>query len=168
MIECSDDSQPGCGHILMRPNAAMPWRYNLYVIAIFSVGVLGFGIFWTFQGVTLALPFGVLEMLALSAALYHVARQAQRQQTLRLTPTEVHFKSGLKVVEQDVSTPRQWTHIDIRPAKRKMEAPRVFLVFREQQIEVGGFLNRRDRYRLIRQLKRWVNGPARLAPPQTH
>lgn len=140
----------------------MPWRYNLYVIGLFGVGILGFGIFWTFQGVVLALPFGVLEMIGLSAALYYVARKAQQQQVLELTDLEVIFRSGSKKVDREFRAPRLWTQVDIQPPKRRLEAPRVFLCFRDQRIEVGDFLNRRDRYRLIRQLKRFINGPARL------
>lgn len=163
MIECQMTESPRCGVLTLRPNAAMPWRYNLYVIGLFSLGILGFGIFWTTQGVVLALPFGVLEVIGLTAALWWVAHKAQRVEVLELTELEVVFRSGIKTVEREFRAPRLWTQIDIQPAKRKIDAPRVFLCFRDQRVEVGDFLNRRDRYRLIRQLKQLVNGPKRLA-----
>ena len=163
MIECQMTESPRCGVLTLRPNAAMPWRYNLYVIGLFSLGILGFGIFWTTQGVVLALPFGVLEVIGLTAALWWVAHKAQRVEVLELTELEVVFRSGIKTVEREFRAPRLWTQIDIQPAKRKIDAPRVFLCFRDQLVEVGDFLNRRDRYRLIRQLKQLVNGPKRLA-----
>lgn len=145
----------------------MPWRYNLYVIGLFGLGILGFGIFWTTQGVVLALPFGVLEMVGLTWALWWVAHKAQRIEVLELNELEVIFRSGIKQVEREFRAPRLWTQIDIEPAKRRIDAPRVFLCFRDQRVEVGDFLNRRDRYRLIRQLKKLVNGPAQLAPAES-
>lgn len=162
MVELLDNAASQT--LVLRPNAAMPWRRNLYVIAIFGFGILGFATFWTIKGVVLALPMGILEMIGLTWALWWVARQAQRCQTIELTAHEVIIQSGRDQPESEWRSARAWTRVQVDKPKRRGDPPRVWFCFKGDQVEVGGFLNRRDRQRLIRVLKKVINGPERISP----
>ncbi len=162
MVEWMPSEDGRSDTLILRPNAAMPWRRNLYVIALFGVGILGFGAFWTFQGVVLALPMGILELIGLTWAMWWVARQAERCQTIELSAHEVVIQSGRREPEAEWRAARVWTRVQVDPPKRRGDPPRIWFCFKGERVEVGGFLNRRDRNRLIRLLKKVVNGPARL------
>ena len=164
MVELLEQHNGSHATLVLKPNAAMPWRQNLYVIALFAIGVLGFATFWAFNGAILALPFGILEILGLTWAMWWVARQAQRQQTIELSEHEVVIRSGIKSIEKEWRGARQWTRVEVEKGKRKADPPTIWFCYRDQRVEVGDFLNRRDRTRLLQTLKQLINGPLRLPP----
>lgn len=123
---------------------------------------MGFATIWTLKGAVLALPIGVLEMIGLTWAMWWVSRQAQQMQTIELTDLEVVIRSGIKVPDQEWRGARQWTRVEVEKGKRRADPIRIWFCFRDQRVEVGGFLNRRDRTRLLQTLKHLINGPLRL------
>jgi len=148
MIDVVHDVRFGNGHIVLQPNRAASWRVNrlfLIVLAVLCLGIAGvFALF----GAWLILPFSGLEVLAVTALLWHVFNRDRRQQVVRLTETEVVVETGRHVPQQAWRCQRPWCRLQLLATSHPWYPPRLVLRCHQRQIELGGFLTQAERQAL--------------------
>ena len=85
---------------ILSPNRSISWS-ELIVFYLFTCLVaLAIGLFFTFQGLWLVLPFSGLEMLALGIALYLTSRRVYRHEVITLNQGRVRVEKGVRQIDQ--------------------------------------------------------------------
>jgi uncharacterized membrane protein len=118
--------------------------YLSLVLASFCIAL-----FFLLHGAWMILPFSVLEMVALGAALLIYARHATDGDRVDLQ------RDALEITSTDGNVQRV-TRLDPRAARVEMDArPRAELavVARGERVRIGRFVNERERRRVARELR---------------
>lgn len=142
-------SRPGGTCLLLTPNHSLSWRGNVRVwLGICCVSVMiAAAMAWV--GAWVVLPFAGLELAALAIAIYLTARSCQRREILTITPEALHLEKGSRRKQGEWHLPRPYARVCIRQPQTPVAAPRLFLVFREQEVALANFLNTEDAQALI-------------------
>ncbi|SFM35640.1 DUF2244 domain-containing protein [Marinobacter zhejiangensis] len=157
----------GGTRLLLTPNHSLSWRANVRIwLALCSLSLTIAGLM-SLAGAWLVLPFAGLELAALATALYLTARACRRQEVLTITPHQLQLEKGLYHKQAEWKLPRPYTRVCLRQPHTPVAAPRMFLVFREQEVALANFLNTEDAQALISILRSCglaIDTPAPTAP----
>jgi len=147
------DNFQGCSRFLIRPNCSLSWRgvvrfYVGMVVVSFSIAIA-----FAVKGAWLILPFAGLEMLALGAALYVVARRGSRWQTVSI------HGDRIEVVEHDATSDRQqtfqraWARVTLEQARINGYPSRLTIRSHGRAAEIGGYLADAEKEHLALELR---------------
>ena len=100
------------------------------------------------------LPFAGLEVLVLSLVIYSWYRRYTEQEVLRFEPGYLHLQRGQTFPRCDWRYERFWIQVCV--VKSGESIPRVVVKYRDKHIEVGRFLNEREKHQLIQCLRHFV------------
>jgi len=157
MVESSLDSAKTHGLIVLYPNRSASWRTIKLFLWFVSVFAMIIGLSFAFVGLWVVLPFAGLEVLALALFMYWVALQTRRQQVIRIGDHQIiveqGYRSPTKVWESDLFL----TRLVINAPPYRGHPQRLYLRGREQQLEIGEFLNEEDKEKLVAELRGAVN-----------
>ena len=140
--------------ITLRPNASLSWRGNLWFIASVSALALLIALGFALVGAYFILPFSGLEILVLFCSCYYLCRRNLRQEVITLSEQSVLIEKGIKQPQQSWRYERSQTQIHVHHGTTPWDSPTVTLHCQEQHIELGAFLNKREKIQLINSLKR--------------
>ena len=157
MVEISPDSTKKQGRIILCPNRSADWRTVKLFLWVVSVFALSIGLFFASFGLWMVLPFAGLEVVALVGLMYWAALQCRRQQVIRFGDHQI-------IVEKGYETPRETWASDLFLTRLVIDRPpgfgrpqRLYLRGKQQQLEIGEFLNDEDKKRLVAELRGVVN-----------
>jgi len=138
---------------VLSPNCSITWR-ELVLFYIFTcVVALAIGLFFTFQGMWLVLPFSGLEMLALGSCLYLTSRKVYRREVITLDQRRTRIEKGVQQVNESWEFETPWiTLIDEQTGARN-RSRRLAIGSHGNYVEVGAFLDNSEKDRLAFQLK---------------
>ena len=157
MVEISLDSTKQHGQIIMYPNRSASWqsvKRFLWVISIFAFTI---AFTFAFYGLWMVLPFAGLEILALVLLMYWVALQCRRQQVIRFGDHQIIVEKGYETPNQTWTSELFWTRLVIDRPPGYGRPQRLYLRSKQQQLEIGEFLNEEDKKRLVAELRGVVN-----------
>jgi len=168
MIAADFDSSLGRGQIILRPNRSWTWRANTYFVATLMVVSLSVATVFSLNGMWVILPFTVLEIGVLTAALYYCVRRTHTTEVLTLSPARLVFERGINKPTQRLDFDRYFSRFMVEAARHPWYRKRVALRCRNQEFEVGSFLSDEEKDVLISQLRGMISRldePWRRQPP---
>jgi uncharacterized membrane protein len=156
VVETEFDRQRCCGRIVLRPNRSWSWQANLYLLGSLALASSVIPILLAMRGYWLVLPFSVVELGAVAAALYVCVRRTHRQEVIHLSPTDVVLEAGHRRCEQRHRFDRFSTRILVEPPRRPWDRSRVAVRCRQHEHEVGSFLTQDERHELVRDMREMI------------
>lgn len=139
--------------IVLSPNCSISWRELLLFYLLTCVVALAVGLFFTFQGMWLVLPFSGLEMLALGIGLHLTSRKVYRREVITLDPQHTRIEKGVQRVDQYWEFKTPWVRI-IDERRDDRRAGRTLAIgVSGERVEVGSFLANSEKDALAFQLK---------------
>lgn len=156
MVETQIDTARQQGHIILSPNLSARWKSNVVFLYLVSTFTLAIGITFALAGLWLILPFAGLEVMALVWVVYKVAHKCHRIEVIHLSQNNVRVERGYRRPQSSWQSETFWTRMIVARQERPWHPLRVFLRSRNDQIEIGAFLNDEDKRLLIRELRHFV------------
>jgi uncharacterized membrane protein len=157
VIAAHYDEGDRIGRIILRPNRSWTWRSNIcFVGTLMTVSAI---IATTFliRGLWMVLPFSALEMGALTACLYYCVRRTHRQEVLTFSIDELVIEQGHREPERTYHFTRFFTRFLVEAPPHPWYEPTIAVQARGERVEIGRFLTRDEKKRLVTQL-RWMVG----------
>ncbi len=134
--------------MLSRNCALTPRQVGAFYLSLVAASALIATVF-LLRGVWMVLPFSVVEMTAVGAALLIYARHAVDCERVSLEPHALE-------IESIDGSERRVTRVDPRAVRIEMEARprgRLAVVARGERIAVGRFVSERERRRFAKELR---------------
>jgi len=139
--------------VVLSPNCSISWRSLVLFYIGNCVVLLAIGIFFTFHGLWLVLPFSGLEILALGGALYLTSRKVHRKEVITLDRRHTRIEKGVQRIDQSWQFDTPWTRlIDLQPGNADRRRT-LALGSHGNYVEVGDFLDNSEKDRLAFTLK---------------
>ena len=156
MIETQIDHTRQQGHIILSPNLSARWKTNVYFLYLVCSFTLAIGVAFALAGLWLILPFAGLEVMALVWVVYCVAHKCHRIEVIRIDQDKLWVERGYRRPQSSWQSERFWTRMLVPRQEKPWQPLRVFLRGRNEQIEIGAFLNDEDKRVLINELRHYV------------
>ena len=139
--------------LVLTPNCSISWR-GLVIFYCFNCGVaLAIGLFFTFHGAWMVLPFSGLEMLALGAGLYLTSRKVYRKEVITLDQQRTRIEKGVQQIDQYWEFETPWIRLIDQQSGVHCQRRMLALGSHGNYVEVGGFLDNSEQERLAFTLK---------------
>ncbi len=149
-----DKDEAGSGfRIVLSPNCSISWRELVIFYIITCVVALAIGLFFTFQGFWLVLPFSGLEMLALGFCLYLTSRKVYRQEVITLERERTLIEKGVQQVDQSWEFDTPWLRLIDHKSGPRDSQRKLAIGSHGNYVEVGNFLDNSEKDALAFQLK---------------
>ena len=137
--------------IVARPNNSLSPQKTVKLVALLALFSLTVAIAFGFAGAWMVFPFAGLELLALAYAFYFIHCHADDYESItiagdRLAIEKHHYKKTSQVVFH-----RYWARVVLRETPSGEH--RLWLRSHGKEVEVGHFMNNRQRLALARQLQ---------------
>lgn len=139
----------GEGTIVLMPNCSASWRINKMIIAWLGGLTLITAFFLAMAGAWVILPFAGLEVGLLAYFMHRVCRATHAQQVLYLEADRVRLESGINQPVRSWQFPRQQIYLLAVEANHSLAARTLYLCDTRTQAELGEFLNKDDKTRLL-------------------
>ena len=105
------------------------------------------------MGAWVILPFSGIEILALTIALYVLARRNARQEVITVDKDQVIIERGITSPAENWRYQRLWSSFHVEKPAGTWSSPIISIRSHGKHLELGTFLNRRDKIKLINTLK---------------
>jgi len=128
----------------LTPKAA--WGFGVIACAPIAIGAFWAGV----MGLWPILPFSGLESLAVIWTLRHCLRRNAYREVVRIEADRIRVESGHQGPQQITDFERSWARVRLDVA---VEPSRLWLVCRDQYLELGRGLSELERRRLAQRLK---------------
>jgi len=158
MVHAEINEQALTGQIVLKPNFSWSWKANLVLLYTLMAISLTVGTGFLLQGAWLVLPFSMLEMLFLAGCIYYCVLKCSRQEVITISEHEVLIESGYKHPDQSRQFNRSWSQFLVSTPKHPWDPKVVSIRSHGKELEIGSFLNQRDKSVLVGTLKRVVYG----------
>lgn len=146
MIELNN--QDNLRQVILSPNRSMSWKNNKRILlAIFFVNIT-IAIAWSAMGAWMVLPFAGLEVLCVGIGMYYVSWKLSFKQIVNIEADSLILQTGVYFPKQEWQWPLSSTCLIIKPSHYRMSAPQFFLSYLNNKIEIGEFLNRKEKKQL--------------------
>lgn len=156
MVEATIDDSSHTGRIILKPNASWSWRANLYLLYTLMAISLTIGFGFLLMGAWLILPYSILEMTVLALCIYYCVLKCNRQEVITISEYEVEIQRGIYRPMESWNFHRVWSQFLVKAPRHRWDPAVVSIRSHGKELEIGSFLSRRDKSRLIEQLRRVV------------
>jgi len=156
MVTTELNPDTGDGHIVLTPNNSASWRFNLAVWASLTFIAALISTVFLFMGLWMIFPFSGLEVLALYAGLHYVAHRNSKTEVITFCGDKVIVEKGRYSSEYIWEYQRSWAKIFVKKPAFRGYPKRIFIRSHGRELELGSFLNKQDKEKLISNLKRIV------------
>jgi len=153
MVESNLDSTGTQGQIILCSNRSASWRTVKLVLWLVSTFAMIIALSFAFVGLWMVLPFAGLEVLALVGFMYWVALQCRRQQVIHIGRYQIVVEQGYQYPKKTWESELFFTRLVISTPPYRGHPRRLFLHSKQQQLEIGEFLNDEEKNRLIADLR---------------
>ncbi len=153
MIRIDRDDAANGVRIVLSPNCSISWRELVMFYILTCVVALAIGLFFTFQGFWLVLPFSGLEMLALGFCLYLTSRKVYRQEVITLERERTLIEKGVQQVDQSWEFETPWLRLIDHKTGPRDRHRKLAIGSHGNYVEVGNFLDNPEKDALAFQLK---------------
>lgn len=153
MILSEFDGSRAEGRIILQPNRSWTWRANTCLVGTLMAVSGSVGTVLAYHGLWLILPFTFVEMAVLLGCLYYCVRRTHMQEVLTFSPDYVVFERGVSRPDRRHRFQRYFASFLVRPPAHPWHRKRIALRCRDQELEVGSFLNSDERDDLVAVLR---------------
>lgn len=139
---------------VLRPNQSIAWRdlkrffLGLCVVSFAVAGVLSLFGYWPI------LTFAGLEMLAVGAALYLVARRGRRVEVISIDQQLIRVERGFDSPQHQWEFPTLWAQLVLECCPNRWYPSRLLIRSHGRSVEIGSFLNEAERQYLAKAIRR--------------
>ncbi len=153
MIKIDRDGGENGIRFVLSPNCSISWRELVLFYALTCFVALAIGLFFTFQGFWLVLPFSGLEMAALGLCLYLTSRKVCRQEVITLERERTLIEKGVRQVDQSWEFETPWLRLIDEKSGPRDRHRKLAIGSHGNYVEVGNFLNHSEKDALAFKLK---------------
>jgi uncharacterized membrane protein len=153
MVEIHNESPTKL--LVLKPNRSMSWQTNKKILLAMLVINMVIGISFALIGAWMILPFAGLEILLVGFGMYYVCWKLNFQETITIEAESFRLQKGVYYPQQSWEWQASNTLILNRPSKYRLSPPTLFLKHLNETVEIGHFLNREDKKRLLNGLLDW-------------
>lgn len=137
--------------IVARPNNSLSPRETVKIVALLAFFSLSVAIAFGFAGAWLVFPFAGLELLALAYAFYFIRCHADDYESITISGDRLAIERQHRKNTSQVVLHRYWAQVVLRPTPSGEH--RLWLRSHGKEVEVGHFMNNRQRLALAQQLQ---------------
>jgi uncharacterized membrane protein len=156
MIETSINEKTGSATIVLRPNNSASWQFNMMIVGSLSFIAFVISTYFALQGLWLIFPFAGIEVGFLFICLYLRMRANINTEVITFDKDTVLVERGCYHAEQSWKYHRVWAKIFVRNPAIRGYPKQVFIRSHGKELELGSFLNKKDKELLIKNLKNVV------------
>jgi len=138
---------------VLTPNCSISWRDLVLFYAFTCIVALAIGLFFTFQGFWLVLPFSGLEMAALGFCLYLTSRKVYRREVITLERDRTLVEKGVQQVDQSWEFETSWIRLIDEQSGPPKRQRKLAIGSHGDYVEVGDFLDNSEKDELAFHLK---------------
>ena len=143
----------GITTITLQPNRSASWQETrLFVIVICST-TLVIGLFWTYIGAWMVLPFSGLEAALVAWLLYRVCQSTYQRQVITCAPESLTVQFGTHFPKRSWQLERARVRISVGEPRHALDAPTLVIADTTHSIELGGFLNKEEKQLAVAALR---------------
>lgn len=153
MVQTNFNEKTGAATIVLRPNNSSSWQFNMGVVASLAALAFGMSLYFAFQGLWLIFPFAGLEIGVLMYCLYIRLKANIRTEVITFDEDNVIIEHGYYVAEKSWHYQRMWAKIFVKKPCFRGYPKRVYIRSHGKELELGSFLNKKDKELLIKDLK---------------
>ncbi len=154
MIEVSHETPADnrC-RILARANFSLSLSHLLKVILALSLGTVALAAFLALQGYWPILPIALLQSVLVSLALFRAWRETWAQDLIEVDDQVISVTRRTAVDTFTCKLQTGWARVELRRDSIDWYPPRLMLHSAGQRVELGRFLNRKERIDLAGHLR---------------
>ena len=154
MVESPLNLTKSQGQIMVCPNMSGQWQTTKLFLWLISCLALFIATAFALLGLWMILPFAGIEIIALVSLVYWVAHQCRRKQIITISENRILVETGYTSPKTSWESEVFFTRLFIdKPPYRDGKPMKVFLRGKQQQLEIGEFLNEEDKHKLITELR---------------
>jgi uncharacterized membrane protein len=143
----------GATVITLLPNRSATWAQTRLFVFVVCGTTLIIGMFWTFIGAWMVLPFSGLEAALVAFLMYRVCQATYQRQVITCSPERLLVQFGTHFPKRSWSLSRSDAYLSITDAPHPLTPRRLELVDGAHSIELGSFLNQEDKEEALRALQ---------------
>jgi uncharacterized membrane protein len=156
MVETSINKNTGLAVIVLRPNNSSSWKFNMQVVASLAFIAFFLATYLALQGFWVVFPFAVLEIGFLFICLYLRLRANINTEVITFDENSVIVERGCYHAEKTWKYHRMWAKIFVKKPVTRGFPKQIFIRCHGKELELGSFLNKKDKEILIEDLKHIV------------
>ena len=156
MVETSINENTGLAVIVLRPNNSASWRFNMLIVASLAFIAFCLSTYLALQGLWVVFPFAVLEISFLFICLYLRLRANINTEVITFDEGTVVVERGSYHAEKTWKYHRMWAKIYVKKPVTRGYPKQIFIRSHGKELELGSFLNKKDKEILIKDLKHIV------------
>lgn len=153
MVETRINEATGLATIVLKPNNSSSWQFNMQILASLAVIVFLLSSYFAFQGLWLVFPFSGLMILSLYICLYLRVRDNIKTEVITFDESTVIVERGSYHAEKTWKYHRLWTKIFVEKPSLRGRPKKIYIRSHGKELELGSFLNKKDKEILIKDLK---------------
>lgn len=157
MVRADYNQETGNGSIILTPNNSATWRFNVSVISSLAIIAGIISLVFILRGLWLILLFTGFEILVLYYGLYLSVRANFLTEVITFRDNLVTIERGHKTIEDTWEYQRSWAKIFVHKPRVRHYATQIFIRSHGKELELGSFLNKKDKETLIRELKHIIH-----------
>jgi len=156
MVETRINENTGLATIVLKPNNSSSWQFNMQIVASLAFIAFCISSYFALHGLWLIFPFGVLEVGFLFICLYLRLRANIKTEVITFDENTVLVERGCYHAEKSWKYHRVWTKIFVKKPATPGYPKQIFIRSHGKELELGAFLNKKDKEILIKDLKHVV------------
>lgn len=153
MVETNINESTGLATIVLRPNNSSSWKFNMQIVASLAFIAFCISSYFALQGLWLIFPVSGLGVGFLFTCLYLRLRANIRTEVITFDEGTVVVERGRYHAEKTWKYQRMWAKIFVKKPDARGYAKQVFIRSHGKELELGAFLNKRDKEIFIKNLK---------------
>lgn len=158
MVETRINEKTGFATIVLKPNNSSSWQFNMQVVASLAFITFCLSTYFALQGLWVIFIFAGLEIGFLFICLYLRLRANINTEVITFDENTVIIERGRYQAEKIWEYHRIWAKIFVKKPVTRGYPKQVFIRSHGKELELGSFLNKKDKEILIKDLKHIVYG----------
>lgn len=156
MVETRINKSDGSARIVLRPNNSASWPGNMKIVGSLALLAVYISSIYALQGLWLIFPFTGLSVAILAVCLYLRMRANINTEVITIDKTTVLVERGCYHAERAWKYHRLWSKFFVKEPDVRGFPKQVFIRSHGKELELGSFLNKKDKEILIKELKNVV------------
>ena len=147
--------------IVLTPNKSMTWETNKKILACMFVVSMMIGVSFAAIGAWVILPFAGLEISFVGLAMYYVCWKLNFKHIITLEAESFILQKGVYFPKQEWHWQLSHVRLIKKQSNYRMSAPIFLLRHLNESVEIGDFLNRKEKKQLVEHFK-IINIPVQI------
>jgi uncharacterized membrane protein len=137
---------------VLKPNNSASWQFNMVLFGCVTLILFCISGYYASLGLWLVFPFAGLEVIVLFTCLYLRVRANNSKEVITFDDTTVIVERGYKYAEKSWKYHRLLTKVFVKQPTIRGYPKQIFIRSHGKQLELGSFLNKKDKDILIKNL----------------